>query len=119
MGWDGRKIDPHANRVLQYSVPTGTYCILQILLVRVAARRVPQNLLQQQRVLDQTAARNIQETPEVQLPAEGRLQAALKEILHSLVLLLLIQERFCCQLITAVFFVFIEPWQLDKKEQML
>lgn len=69
---------------------------------------VPQDLLEEQGVFDQAAPRDVQEAPEVQLAAEGRLQAALQEILHPPVLLLLVQESFGCQLVAAVAFVGVE-----------
>lgn len=64
--------------------------------------RVLQDLPEQQRVLDQSAARDVQEVPQVQLPAERRLQAALQEVLHSSILLLLVQQGFGLHLVAAV-----------------
>lgn len=76
--------------------------------VRVVFGSVPQDLLEEQGVFDQAAPGDVQEAPQVQLAAEGRLQAALQEILHPPVLLLLIQQGFGCQLIAAVAFVGVE-----------
>lgn len=64
--------------------------------------RVLQDLPEQQGVLHQSAARDVQEVPQVQLAAEGRLEAALQEVLHPPVLLLLIQQGFGLHLVTAV-----------------
>lgn len=76
--------------------------------------RVLEDLLQQQWVLDQTGARDVQETPQVQLPAEGRLQAALQEVLHAPVLLLLVQQRLGSELVAAVLLVGIQARQLGE-----
>lgn len=71
---------------------------------------VPQDFFEEQWVFDQPTSRNVQKAPEVQLAAERRLEAALKEVLHSPVLFLLIQKRFGCQLIATVAFVGMESW---------
>lgn len=80
-------------------------------------RGVSQDLLQQQRVLDQARARNVQEAPQVQLPAEGRLQATLQEVLHPSVLLLLVQQGLGGQLVTAVVLVGVQLWQLQEEKK--
>lgn len=64
--------------------------------------RVFQDLPEQQGILHQPAAWDVQEVPEVQLPAEGRLEAALQEVLHPPVLLLLVQQGLGLHLIAAV-----------------
>lgn len=87
-----------------------THGFFQNVDIRMVFGSVPQDLLEEQGVFDQAAPRDVQEAPEVQLAAEGRLQAALQEILDSPVLLLLIQECFGCQLIAAVAFVGVESW---------
>lgn len=86
-----------------------TYGFFQNLDIGVVFRSVPQDLLQQQRVFDQPASRDVQEAPKVELAAERRLKAALQEVLNSPVLLLLVQKGFGCQLIAAVTFVGVEP----------
>lgn len=56
------------------------------------------------------------QAPQVQLPAEGRLKAALQEVLHPSVLLLLVQQRLGCQLVAAVVLVGVKPGQLRDEE---
>lgn len=90
-----------------------TYRFLQAGGVRVLCRGVSQDLFEQQWVLDQARARDVQEAPQVQLPAEGRLEAALQEVLHARVLLLLVQQRLGSQLVAAVVLVSVKPWQLE------
>lgn len=85
-----------------------THSFLQDVDVGVVLGSVPQDLLEEQRVFHQAAPRDVQEAPKVQLAAEGRLQAALQEILHPPVLLLLVQQGFGCQLVAAVAFVGVE-----------
>lgn len=68
-----------------------TYSFGQHVLIWVIGGRALLNLLQQQRVLDQAAAGQIQEVPQVQLAAEGRLLTQAQEVLDSLFLLLLVQ----------------------------
>lgn len=75
-----------------------------------------QDLFEQQWVLDQARAWDVQEAPQVQLPAEGRLKAALQEVLHPSVLLLLVQQRLGCQLVAAVVLVGVKPGQLRDEE---
>lgn len=91
-----------------------TYSSLQTGYVRVIRSSVFQDLSQQQWVFHQAWARDVQEAPEVQLPAERRLQAALQEVLDPPVLLLLVQQGFGCQLVAAVLFVTIQTRQLRK-----
>lgn len=55
-----------------------------------------QNLFEKQWLLDQSRAWDVQEAPQVQLPAEGRLKAALQEVLHPSVLFLLVQQCLGC-----------------------
>lgn len=76
--------------------------LLQVLPVQVVVGRVLQDLSEQQRVLHQPAARDVQEVPQVQLPAERRLQAALQEVLDPPVLLLLVQQGLGLHLVAAV-----------------
>lgn len=73
---------------------------------------VLQDLPEQQRVFHQSAAWDVQEVPEVQLPAEGGLEAALQEVLHPPVLLLLVQQGFGLHLVAAVWRVGGETGQL-------
>lgn len=73
-----------------------------------------EDLSQQQWVFHQARSWDVQEAPEVQLPAEGRLQAALQEVLHSLVLFFLVQQGFSCKLVAAVVFVGIQTRQLRR-----
>lgn len=86
------------------------YGFFQDLDIRMVFGSVPQDLFQEQRVFDQPTSRDVQKAPKVQLAAERRLEAALKEVLHSPVLLLLIQKGFGCQLIATVTFVGMESW---------
>ena len=79
-----------------------THSIRQRVLIRVVWRRALLYLFQQQGVFDQTASREIQEVPQVQLPAERRLLAQAQEVLHSLLVLLLVQQGFGPHLVTAV-----------------
>ena len=76
--------------------------LLQVLLVRVVVGRVLQDLPEQQWIFHHPAAGNVQEVPQVQLPTEGRLEAALQEVLHPPVLLLLVQQGLGLHLVTAV-----------------
>ena len=89
-----------------------TYGRLQTGDVRVFGGRVSEYLPEQERVLDQPRAWDVQEAPQVQLPAEGRLQAALQEVLHTLVLLLLVQQGLGSQLVAAVHLVGVQTWEL-------
>lgn len=82
-----------------------TYCFLQASCVGVLWWSVFQNLSEQQWVLDQAGAWNVQEAPQVQFPAERGLKATLQEVLHSPVLFLLVQQRLGCQLVAAVVLV--------------
>lgn len=84
----------------------------------MVSRRVSQDLLEQQGVLDQPGARDVQEAPEIQLATEGGLEAALQEVLHPRVLLLLVQQRLGCQLVAAVVFVCIKPGQLQVRRRV-
>lgn len=81
---------------------TPTHSIGQRVLVRVIWRRALLYLFQQQRVFDQTAPGEIQKVPQVQLPAERGLLAQAQEVLHSLLVLLLVQQGFGPHLVTAV-----------------
>lgn len=89
-----------------------TYCFGQRVLVRVVGGRALLDLLQQQRVLDQAAARQIQEVPQVQLAAEGRLLTQAQEVLHALLLLLLVQQGFGPHLVAAVGHIGIQAGEL-------
>lgn len=80
---------------------------------------VSQYLLKQQWILDQARARDVQEAPQVQLPAKGRLEAALQEVLHPPVLLLLVQQRLGCQLVAAVVLVGVEPRKLQGRRELV
>lgn len=82
-----------------------TYRFLQAGRIRVLWWSVPQYLFEQQWILDQTGAWDVQEAPQVQLPAEGGLQTALEEVLHPWVLFFLVQQRLSCQLVATVVFV--------------
>lgn len=77
-------------------------------------RRVFEDLFEQEGVFEQAGAGDVQEAPQVQLPAEGRLQAALQEVLHPPVLLLLVQQGLGSQLVTAIVSVRIQTWQLEE-----
>lgn len=96
-----------------------TYCFLQAGSVRVVCWRVLQDLPEQQRVFHQAGARDVQEAPQVQLPAEGGLEAALQEVLHSWILLLLVQQRLGGQLLAAVVLVGVQPRQLWRRQSCL
>lgn len=91
-----------------WNAGVGTYCFLQAASVGVVWGGVPEDLFQQQGVFDQTGARDVKKAPQVQLPAERRLEAALQEVLHPPVLLLLVQQGLGCQLVAAVFLVGVE-----------
>lgn len=95
-----------------------TYSFLQTGYIRVIRWCVFEDLPQQQRVFHQPWPRDVQEAPEVKLPAEGRLQTALQEILHPLVLLFLVQQSFGCELVTAVIFVSIQTRQLRRNSKI-
>lgn len=84
---------------------SSTYRFLQAGSVWVLQRSVFQYLFEQQWVLDQARAWNVQEAPQIQLPAEGGLKAALQEVLYPPVLLLLVQQSLGCQLVAAVVLV--------------
>lgn len=70
--------------------------------VRVVVGRVLQDLPEQQRVFHQSAAGDVQEVPQAQLPAKGRLATALQEVLDPPILLLLVQQGLGLHLVTAV-----------------
>lgn len=91
-----------------------TYSSLQTGYIWVIRRSVSEDLSQQQWIFHQTGTWDVQEAPEVQLPAEGRLQAALQEVLHALVLFFLVQQCFGCKLVAAVVFVSIQTRQLRR-----
>lgn len=76
--------------------------------------RVFQDLPQQQWVFHHPAAGDVQEVPQVQLPAKGRLEATLQEVLDPPILLLLIQQGFSLHLVTAVRSVGGETGQLQR-----
>lgn len=78
---------------------------------------VSEDFSEQQRVLDQAGTWDVQETPEVQFPAEGGLQAALQEVLHTPVLLFLVQQSFGCKLVAAVSFVGVQTGQLRRRRR--
>ncbi len=48
-----------------------THSFVEVLAVRVVVRRVFEDLSKQQRVFDQSTARDVQEVPEVQFATEG------------------------------------------------
>lgn len=79
-----------------------TYRLVQVLPVGVVVGRVLQDLPEQQRVFHQSAAGDVQEVPQVQLPAKGRLATALQEVLDPPILLLLVQQGLGLHLVTAV-----------------
>lgn len=85
-----------------------------MLLVGVSVGCVLEDLSEQQRVLHQSTARDVQEAPQVQFAAEGRLQAALEEVLHPRVLLLMVQQGFGRHLVTAVAVVGVKTRQLQR-----
>lgn len=64
------------NYIISTPDPVSNYCgvsthsVGERVLIRVIRRRALLDLLQQQRVFDQTAPWEIQEVPQVQLPAE-------------------------------------------------
>ena len=71
--------------------------------VHVRGRRQPQDLVHEQRILDEPRARHVQEAPQVQLAAEGRLEAAVEEVVEPLVGgLLLVEQRPRPHLVRAV-----------------
>lgn len=78
------------------------YRLVQVLQVGVVIGRVLQDLPEQQWVFHQPAAGNVKEVPQIQLPAEGRLETTLQEVLDSVILLLLVQQGFGLHLVTAV-----------------
>lgn len=81
---------------------TPTHGIRQCVLIRVVRRCALLYLFQQQGVFDQTAPREIQKVPQVQFPAERRLLTQAQKLLHSFLLLLLVQQGFSPHLVTAV-----------------
>lgn len=87
--------------------------LVQVLPVWVVVCRVLQDLPEQQRVFHQPAARDVQEVPQVQLPAKGRLETALQEVLDPPILLLLVQQSLSFDLVTAVWSVGAETGQLQ------
>lgn len=92
-----------------------THSVGQRVLVRVVWRRALLDLLEQQRVLDQAAAGQVQEVPQVQLPAERRLLAQAQEVLHSLLVLLLVQQSFGSHLVAAVGDVGLQAGELRQR----
>lgn len=81
--------------------------------IRVVVGRVLQDFPEQQWVFHQPAAGDVQEVPQVQFPAKGRLEAALQEVLDPPILLLLVQQGFSFHLVTAVRCVGGEAGQLQ------
>lgn len=81
--------------------------------VRVVVGCVLYDLSEQQRVLHQSATGDVQEVPQVQLPAKRRLETALQEILYPPILLLLVQQVLGLHLVTAVWSVGGETGQLQ------
>ena len=75
---------------------------IQVLPIWVVVGRVLQDLSEQQRVFHQPAARDVQEVPQVQLPAKRGLEAALQKVLNPPILLLLVQQVLGFHLVTAV-----------------
>ena len=53
-----------------------TYCFIDERLVLVVRRGESEHVLEEERVLDQATARDVQEIPEVQLSAEGGFDAS-------------------------------------------
>lgn len=94
-----------------------THSIRQRVLIRVLRRGALLYLLQQQWVFDQTASRQIQEVPQVQFPAERRLLTQAQEVLHSLLVLFLVQQGFGPNLITAVCDVGLQTRELQSGER--
>lgn len=97
-----------------------TYSFGQCVLIRVIRWSALLYLFQQQRVFDQTAAGEIQEVPQVQFAAEGRLLTQAQEMLHSFLLLLLIQQGFGPHLVTAVRHIGLqarELWRMKWKKK--
>lgn len=94
---------------------TSTHSIRQRVLIRVLWRCALLYLFQQQGVFDQTASREIQEVPEVQFPAEWRLLTQAQEVLHSLLVLLQVQQGFCSYLVTAVCNIGLQARELHRK----
>lgn len=69
MGLEQNYMISTSDPVSNYS-GVSTHSVGQRVLIRVIRRRALLDLLQQQRVFDQTAPWEIQEVPQVQLPAE-------------------------------------------------
>lgn len=82
--------------------------------VWVVVGRVLYDLPEQQRVFHQSTAGDVQEVPQVQLPAKRRLETALQEVLDPPVLLLLVQQGLGLHLVTAVRCVGGETRQLQE-----
>lgn len=79
-----------------------THSFIEVLAVGVVVRCVFEDLSKQQRVFDQSTARDVQEVPEVQFATEGWLQTALEEVVHPMVLFFMVQQCFGSYLVTAV-----------------
>lgn len=98
---------------------TTTHSIRQCVLIRVVRRCTFLYLFQQQRVFDETAPGEIQEVPQVQFPAEWRLLTQAQKVLHSFLVLLLVQQGFSSHLVTAVCNIGLQArklwWGAEKK----
>lgn len=74
------------------------------------------DLFQQQGVLDQTAPWEIQEVPQVELPAERRLLTEAQKMLHPFLVFLLVQQRFGPHLVAAVRDIGLQAGELWRRE---
>lgn len=90
-----------------------TYSIGQHVFVWVIGGRALLNLLEQQWVLDQAAAGQIQKVPQIQLAAKGRLLTQTQKLLYSLLLLLLVQQGFSPHLIATVGHICLQAGELQ------
>lgn len=71
-----------------------------------------EDLSQQQWVFHQAGTWDVEEAPEVQFPAEGRLETSLQEVLDAFILFFLIQQGFGRKLVATVVFVSVQTRQL-------
>lgn len=94
---------------------TLTHSIRQRVLIRVLRRCALLYLFQQQGVFDQAASREIQKVPQVQFPAKRRLLTQTQELLHSLIVLFVVQQGFGSDLVTAVCNVGLQAGELRSK----
>lgn len=91
------------------------HSIRQRVLIWVVGRSALLYLFQQQRVFDQTASREIQEVPQVQFPAERRLLTQAQKVLHSFLVLLLVQQGFGPHLVTAICNIGLQARKLQRE----